>query len=415
MPHNDFSLLALSRRVAASVGAPRRGALTPFVVGLVLATPSLGAQTAQDAPGTATPTAVRSDTAPSTGSTGTPLQRRATTPQPLAPLVSSQPFCLDSIVDMASGSCVGASSTPTLGLLFPYPGINNTLGGPAAFVGGGEGNLAGGVWSTVGGGNNNVASGDMATIAGGKDNTASFTDCTVGGGELNSASAGGATVGGGGDNAASGAASTIAGGQSNTAAGINATVPGGKANTASGNWSLAAGLRAKATHTGAFVWGDSNNVDKPSSAMNEFNVYASGGVRLFSDSSATTGALLAAGSGTWSMLSDRNAKENIEPVDAGEILERVLAMPLSTWNYREQGASVRHLGPMAQDFHEAFGLGVSDTRIDSVDPDGVALAAIQGLNAELRAEIAALRLEKDAALEALLARLERLEGAQRTR
>ncbi len=56
-------------------------------------------------------------------------------------------------------------------------------------------------------------------------------------------------------------------------------------------------------------------------------------------------------------------------------------MPLSTWNYKAQDDSIRHMGPMAQDFHAAFGLGVSDKLIDTIDPDGVALAAIQGLNA----------------------------------
>ncbi len=52
------------------------------------------------------------------------------------------------------------------------------------------------------------------------------------------------------------------------------------------------------------------------------------------------------------------------------------------------------MGPMAQDFHAAFGLGVSDKMIDTVDPDGVALAAIQGLHAEIaevRAEMEAMR------------------------
>ena len=41
------------------------------------------------------------------------------------------------------------------------------------------------------------------------------------------------------------------------------------------------------------------------------------------------------------------------------------------------------MGPMAQDFYAAFGLGDGDTTITSVDPDGVALAAIQGLNQKL--------------------------------
>jgi hypothetical protein len=60
------------------------------------------------------------------------------------------------------------------------------------------------------------------------------------------------------------------------------------------------------------------------------------------------------------------------------------------------------MGPMAQDFRAAFGLGVSDELIDSVDPDGVALAAIQGLHELVR--------EKDERIRALEERVARLEG-----
>ena len=90
------------------------------------------------------------------------------------------------------------------------------------------------------------------------------------------------------------------------------------------------------------------------------------------------------------------------------VLERLVSMPLSTWNYKAQDDSIRHMGPMAQDFHAAFGLGVSDKLIDTIDPDGVALAAIQGLHALV--EENEIRLaEKDAEIDELRARLERLE------
>ncbi len=59
------------------------------------------------------------------------------------------------------------------------------------------------------------------------------------------------------------------------------------------------------------------------------------------------------------------------------------------------------MGPMAQDFRAAFGLGVSDELIDTIDPDGVALAAIQGLNALVQ--------EKDAAIDELRRRQAALE------
>jgi hypothetical protein len=98
----------------------------------------------------------------------------------------------------------------------------------------------------------------------------------------------------------------------------------------------------------------------------------------------TTGPLVGAellpGSGSWSSMSDRNAKANIAAVDSREVLARVTRLPIGTWNYRSQDETVRHIGPMAQDFRESFGLGEDDRHISGVDADGVALAAIQGLN-----------------------------------
>ena len=79
------------------------------------------------------------------------------------------------------------------------------------------------------------------------------------------------------------------------------------------------------------------------------------------------------------------------------------ALPITTWNFKELHDG-RHIGPMAQDFYAAFGLGRSDTTITSVDPDGVALAAIQGLNQKLEEKEARIvSLEKElAALKRLL-------------
>ncbi len=197
---------------------------------------------------------------------------------------------------------------------------------------------------------------------------------------------------------------TVGGGDYNAASGYYATVPGGNGNVAFGNYSFAAGRQAKANHNGTFVWGDSlfNSNGKPSSVPDEFNVYCSGGARFFSNSAATAGVLLAPGGGSWSAVSDRDSKENVEPVDGRAILERLLSMPLSTWNYKAQDDSIRHMGPMAQDFHAAFGLGVSDKLIDTIDPYGVALASIQGLHSLLQ--------EKDAEIEALRRQVAALAG-----
>ena len=116
-----------------------------------------------------------------------------------------------------------------------------------------------------------------------------------------------------------------------------------------------------------------------SSVANEFTVRASGGVRFFSNSGLTTGVTLAAGGGSWASVSDRNLKENFAAVNGEQVLEKVAAIPMQTWNYIAQEDAIRHMGPMAQDFHAAFGLGPDDKHITTIDADGVALAAIQAL------------------------------------
>jgi hypothetical protein len=84
-----------------------------------------------------------------------------------------------------------------------------------------------------------------------------------------------------------------------------------------------------------------------------------------------------------------------EAVSADEILDRLAEMPISTWTYGFEHESVRHIGPMAQDFAAAFGLGDTDKRIATVDADGVALVAIQALHrrvVSLEAALAKCRL-----------------------
>ena len=120
--------------------------------------------------------------------------------------------------------------------------------------------------------------------------------------------------------------------------------------------------------------------------------------------------------------SDRNAKENISELDAQEVLNKVISLPVKRWNFKGED-DVDHIGPMAQDFHAAFGTGTDDRHIATVDADGVALAAIQGLNekleekesviAELRNETSALR-EKNEDMEARLAALEELLNRQQS-
>jgi len=109
--------------------------------------------------------------------------------------------------------------------------------------------------------------------------------------------------------------------------------------------------------------------------------------RLTALSIATNGNLTVAGTVTANgvlLTSDRNVKENFKPVSPAQVLQKVAALPITEWNYKNGAADVRHVGPMAQDFQYAFGLnGGDDKHISVVDESGVALAAIQGLNQKL--------------------------------
>lgn len=167
-------------------------------------------------------------------------------------------------------------------------------------------------------------------------------------------------------------------------------------------FAIALGYRAKAHHSGSFVWADStDHTTATSTAANEFTARASGGVRFFSNSTQQTGSRIAPGGNSWSSVSDRAVKENQRAIDPRVILEKVAALPVTEWNLVSQDPSIRHLGPMAQDFHAAFGLGEDDRHISSSDADGVAFAAIQGLYHRLQE-----RDDRIAELEARLAALE---------
>jgi len=110
---------------------------------------------------------------------------------------------------------------------------------------------------------------------------------------------------------------------------------------------------------------------------------------------ALTDLTAARGPGT-AAPSDRNLKEHIEPVDAHAVLAKLAALPIATWNYIADDPSVRHMGPMAQDFAEAFGLGADDRHIHVIDASGVAMASLQALSElvhEQGRQIALLRAE----------------------
>ena len=362
-------------------------------------------------------------------------------------------------IDALVGSGAGNRATGARSIV--VGGGYNLASGGFAFIGGGgrdgvvstaagtdpKDNVAGGSFSVVAGGQGNRATALLATVAGGSTNTAGAQGAFIGGGgapgtsitinsilyDCGAAGCGNrvtdayGTVGGGFNNQAGNASepnddrilATVSGGYANNASGYASMVPGGTGNHAAGSRSFAAGRRAKtrnadgtSRYDGVFMFSDNLDSDFTGVAHNEFAVRSTGGARFVTaidvGGNPTAGVTLGAGGSAWAALSDRAAKDNLTPTDGRAVLDKVVAMPVYTWRYKTETSKALHMGPVAQDFHAAFGLGDGDTRITTVDADGVALAAIQGLNEKLDAAIAASRA-KDAELAVLKERIATLE------
>jgi hypothetical protein len=289
-------------------------------------------------------------------------------------------------------------------------GLANNALNSYATISGGWLNRARGPFSTISGGTQNEARNIYATVGGGLDNTAGGAGATVGGGWINSTNNIYATISGGFSNQANEVYTTISGGSYNTAVGpwavVNggfnnyahgaySVISGGQNNRAGGDFSFAAGQRAKANQRGCFVWADASNTDLQCNDPNRFMVRANGGVYFFTSTDLNSGAALPPGSGSWATWSDRNSKANFDAVDGWDILNRLDNIPIQTWNYAAQDPTVRHIGPAAQDFYAAFSVGEDDRHISTVDADGVALAAIQGLHHIVQEQATQLASQKD--------------------
>ena len=179
---------------------------------------------------------------------------------------------------------------------------------------------------------------------------------------------------------------------------------------ATGVRSFAMGTNANTNgHRGAFVYGDASLPESEvmATADNQFVVRADGGTTFFSNNAMTAGVILTSGGGAFNNLSDARMKANFRDLDGKEILAGLAGMPIREWNYISQSSSVRHVGPTAQDFRAAFGLGDDDRTISTIDPAGIALRAIQALDVrtqETQTDLARLK-EENAALKAELAAL----------
>ncbi len=227
-------------------------------------------------------------------------------------------------------------------------------------------------------------------------------------------------------------------------AGGTGAVAMGYRSFAGASYSIAIGQRAvtcatinssgcvDAGYTGAIVFADASSTTPfAATSSNQFSVRSVGGVRLVTACSGgsvteactpTAGVQLNAGGSSWNVVSDRNRKEAFAELDGEALLGRLAALPVTTWRYKaEDDQTVRHVGPMAQDWHRLvsapLGLNADSLTINQGDFDGINLAGVVALeartgqlaaeNAARREELGALRAERASLREARLASDER--------
>jgi hypothetical protein len=298
-------------------------------------------------------------------------------------------------------------------------GSNNTASGDASFASG-EGNTAS-AYASVAGGGASIASGDYSLAIGQSAEASAKNALALGRGA--SASAPSAVAIGDYAQATADLSMALGSGQASGSGALTL----GFGNVASGDFSTAMGFRTTASgprstalgyyadtnsHDGALVYGDaSTNAALLASADNQVSARAAGGYRFFTNAAMTLGAQLQPNQTAWSVLSDRARKRDFAVVDGEYLLSRIQLIPVTTWIYLDQpDAAIRHIGPMAQDWRQAFGLSADSVTINSGDFDGVNLAATQALERRTRsqeARIAALETE-NAALRVRLGRIEQL-------
>lgn len=355
-------------------------------------------------------------------------------------------------------------------------GQNNSAIGIVSVVGGGFTNNAKADFSTISGGSDNktgaingAVNAQYSTVSGGVLNSADASAATVAGGARNLANGNNAFIAGGTDNTASGQWSFAAGRRSKALNDgcfmfsdsndfdFQCTTNNAFTTRATGGvWFVTAidgtGAAAKLTTidtagnlnidpSGAInfgantrqmlnLWNANYGIGVQPSAMyfrseSDFewykggihsNVFANAGGGSWLMGLSTSGLAV---NSTFVSASDRNIKENFEDIDSVQILEKLASLPIQSWNYKADDNKVKHIGPMAQDFFAAFGVGPDDKHITTVDEGGIALAAIKALKAEndaLKSEVKAMQkqlvvIEKqNGTIKSLEERLARLEA-----
>jgi hypothetical protein len=153
--------------------------------------------------------------------------------------------------------------------------------------------------------------------------------------------------------------------------------------TATGHFSTAMGTNASTDgRAGSFIYGDASTIDTVKNTANhQFMVRAAGGYIFYSSVDLSMGVELLPGAGSWSMISDRNKKTNLVLLNPLDYQPQFKQLEVLGWNYI--GVKDFHIGPMAQDFYQTFGVGEAPIYINMIDSDGVTFLGIKKLNEQL--------------------------------
>lgn len=316
-----------------------------------------------------------------------------------------------------------------VGLISVAMGYRTTANGEASTALGSGTTASGSASTTMGA---ETTAGGLYSVAMGVQTTAAGTAATAMGNgtkaTANQSTAMGERTVADGPKATAMGSLTTASGNSATAMGNETRALGdnslamGASTGALGHQSVALGTSVSAGH-GRFVFGDLSAGFLLAASDNSFSVRAFGGIAL--NTGANIGCDLPPGAGTWACTSSRLAKERFEEVDEESVLAKLATMPIQRWRYL--GTRAAHVGPTAEDFYAAFGLGEGPRTISTVDADGIALlaaqaqarrtAALEDKNADLRDQLARAQVHNAgirAQLAALRERVDQLAGPRPT-
>jgi hypothetical protein len=376
---------------------------------------------------------------PSPGSAPLPRLARPKTPQHIAPLIpAAEP-------NTEASTSTGVAKTSAFAAVSPGASSGTTLTGPSTLTYSGasaallvsQSGFGRGVSVSV----SNVNSGSSALYGQTSGSGAGLTGYNLGTGgpggkfEVTNAKSGQPAV----------YATTVGGGPAILATGVNFNTPaiegqntsdygvgiegdgstGSDATGVLGTTTGGSGVSGTAT-TGVGVSGSSEGSNQSDNSAGVYGystigygvygygdngigiyAYSQNNTALYAYSESTTGGYAAYFQGpayvegtltanSYVTASDKNIKDHFEAIDRESILDRVSELPVTSWEFKSDKTRLRHVGPMAQDFHAAFHLnGDDDKHINLADMAGVSLAAIQELNTQMKAkdaEIAELKV-----------------------